>query len=116
MRVRSGLRDDGATVAVCDQDARAWLQVEEPLCRGDIVLQRGQWLLNDTDLIAVPHEDLVDGLPTGAINPGTVNEHDILYRRGHGWHAPGCQEGREQSPGGDAGADGLEQHYTSPVL
>src|SRR6266436_494121 len=116
MRVGSGLRNDGATIAVCDQDARAWLQVDDPLGRGHIVLQRGQWLLNEADVIAVPYEDLVDRLPTGAINPGTVNEDDVLCRGGHGWYALGCKEGRQQSPGGDAGTDGLEQHCTSPVL
>jgi hypothetical protein len=93
---------------VCDQDAWACLQVEDPLSRGDIVLQRGQRLLNDADLIAVAPEDLVDRLPTGAINPGTMNENDILYRGGQGWHAPGYEEGRQQGPGGDAGTDGLE--------
>jgi hypothetical protein len=43
-----------------------------------------------------------------------VNEHHVLNRRGQGRHAPGYEEGRQQSPGGDACTDGLAHHYPSP--
>jgi len=77
MRVRSGLRDDGATVAVCDQDAGAWLQVEDPLCRGDIVLRQGQWLLNGAAVIAARAKAL---RPAEHEKAGAVVEHGIAHR------------------------------------
>jgi hypothetical protein len=58
-------------------------QHDGPLCASDnearsghIVSQRRRWVLNDADVVAVLLENVVDALPTGAVNKAAVYEDD----------------------------------------
>lgn len=63
MRIDSGLGDDRAAVAMRDQNARTLLEIDDALRGGDILLQRGQRFLNDTDVVPILGQDLVDRFP-----------------------------------------------------
>ena len=93
MGVGASLGDDSPAVAVANQDARAWLAIKDTLGRGDILLQRGQRLLDNGDAVSVLDQNVVDRFPARAIGEGAVHHHDVLDRRGqHGNRRPGEDE------------------------
>jgi len=83
-RVGAGFGDDGATVAVADEDGGAVLQVDDAFGGGYIFFEGRFGFLDDGDVIAVFDEDVVDAAPAGAIGPGAVNENYISDAVGFG--------------------------------
>jgi hypothetical protein len=74
MLVRARLADNRAAVGVPDKDHRFGLLVED-LSSGSVVAsQRQRRVLNDGDVIAVCPEDVVDALPTGAVDESAVDK------------------------------------------
>src|SRR6202041_667316 len=79
--IRTSLRDYSSSVAVGDKNARPILLSKDAL-RGSHVIFKGRLrLLHDADVEAVVDKDVVNTLPAGTIRPGSVHQHDILYRR-----------------------------------
>src|SRR5262249_38128206 len=52
---------------------------QHALGRFHVVVQAGEWILDDRDLVAALREDLVDGQPRAAVDPGPMNEDDVLH-------------------------------------
>src|SRR5450631_2412748 len=93
MWVDAGFGDYRTAVAVADQDTRTGLKVEDPLRRGDVVLKRRFWHLYHGHIIPILGEDLVDGLPSRAVDPGTMDE-DNVFDGGCQRRSPGPAEYR----------------------
>src|SRR5258705_2781227 len=66
IRMDAGLGDDRAAVAVTDEDARTFLQIEDTLSRRNVIFQRGQRFLNDADVVAVLNQSFVNWFLTEA--------------------------------------------------
>jgi hypothetical protein len=80
MRVRAGLRDDRATVAMADKDAGAILLSEHTFGCHNIIRERREWFLNQSDFIAILNKDLVNRFPARPIDPGAMYQNDVVYR------------------------------------
>jgi hypothetical protein len=81
VRVDARLGDHGSAVAMTDEDAGPILLVQDALGRGHILIQAGERVLDDRNVVTVPNEDVVNRPPTGAVDEGAVDEQDILHRR-----------------------------------
>jgi hypothetical protein len=64
------------------KDARTRLEATTRLVATTSSFKRSQSLLDDAEVIAVLDEDLVDQLPTGAVEGGAVDQYNVLHRRG----------------------------------
>ena len=72
----SGLGDHDAAVGVADEDDRA-VELVEDACRGcDVIGQRRRGVLDDAHVVSFGDEQVVDGLPSGAIDEATVDQDD----------------------------------------
>src|ERR1700751_2480563 len=96
MRVDASLCDNQATVAVTDKDARARLQVEDPLRRGDVVLKRRERFLYHLQVLSVLGKDFVDRVANRAVDPSAVDEYDVFDWVGQ----RGCSGTDEDEGGG----------------
>src|SRR5437762_11463825 len=77
IRSRSG--DDGAAITVSHQNAWSILQSEDALGRRHIFFEGRLRLLDDTYLVTILGENVVNAFPARAICPGTVNEDNIPH-------------------------------------
>jgi hypothetical protein len=62
---------------VRDKNARSVLKSEGAFGGSHIVFKRSFRFLDDTDVVAVFDEDVVNAFPAGTIRPGTVNQNNI---------------------------------------
>jgi hypothetical protein len=54
---------------------------KEAFRSGDIIFKGRLRLLDDADVVAIFHKNVVNALPAGTICPGTVNQNDIANAR-----------------------------------
>src|ERR1700730_10042604 len=67
----------GSPIAVSDKNARSVLKSKDPLRSSYVFFERSLRLLNDADVVADLHENVVNAFPAGTIGPGTVNKNNI---------------------------------------
>src|SRR6266496_4653453 len=79
--IRPGFGDDGTAITVSHQNAGSILLSQDALCGCDIFFKRGFRLLDDTYLVTILDENVVNAFPTRTICPGAVNQNDIANRR-----------------------------------
>jgi hypothetical protein len=101
-RIVSRLGDDGAAVAVGNQDHRCLLSIEDAAGRGDVVLERGHRLLDNGNLVTVLDEDVGDRFPTRAIGKSAMDEDYGLRGRRDGGRT---RQRGERSSGGQQGTE-----------
>src|SRR5437762_13348640 len=77
--IRSRFGDDGAAITVSHQNARSILQSEDALRRRHIFLKGCLRLLDDTYLVTILGENVVNAFPAGTIRPATVNKDNISH-------------------------------------
>src|SRR5207249_1368804 len=77
--IRSRFGDYGAAITVGHQNARSILQSEDALRRRHIFLKGCLRLLDDTYLVTILDQNVVNAFPTRTICPGTVNEDNIPH-------------------------------------
>jgi hypothetical protein len=58
---------------VTNQDARAWLALKDTFGRGDILLQRGQRVLYNGDVVTVFDQNILGRFPAGSVNERAVH-------------------------------------------
>src|SRR6267142_306890 len=75
--IRSRFGDYGAAITVSHKNAWSILQSKDALRRRHIFLERCLRLLDDTHLVTILDENVVNAFPTRTICPGTVNEDNI---------------------------------------
>ena len=80
LRMVACLGDDRAAVGVPDEHHLVGLLVERAPGDGYVVGERGRRVLHDGDCVTGLPQDLVDGLPAGAVDEPTMDENDV----GHG--------------------------------
>jgi len=62
-----------------DQNAWSILQSEDAFCRRDIFFKGCLRLLDDTYLVTILDQNVVNAFPARTICPGTVNKDNISY-------------------------------------
>src|SRR6202140_1055408 len=67
----------GSPIAVSDKNARSVLKSEGPLGGSHVFCKRRLRLLNDADVVAILHKNVVNALPAGTICLGTMNQNNI---------------------------------------
>src|SRR6202022_2748329 len=67
----------GSPIAMSDKNARSVLKSEGPLGGSHVVFKRRLRLLNDADVVAILHKDVVNAFPPGTICPSAVNQNNI---------------------------------------
>src|ERR1700692_4432519 len=67
----------GSPIAVSDKNARSVLKSEGPLGGSHVFFKRRLRLLNDADVVAILHKNVVNAFPPGTICPGAMNENYI---------------------------------------
>src|SRR3954462_3142216 len=75
--IHPSFRNCGSPVAVTDKNARSVLKSEGPLGRSHVFFKRRLRLLNDANVVAILHENVVNALPAGTIRPAAVNQNNI---------------------------------------
>src|ERR1700680_4991663 len=75
--IHASFRNYGSPLAVSDKNARSVLKSEGPLVGSHVFFKRRLRLLNDADVVAILHKNVVNALPAGTIRPGTVNQNNI---------------------------------------
>jgi hypothetical protein len=60
-----------------DKNARSVLKSEGPLGGSHVFFKRRLRLLNDADVVAILHKNVVNALPAGTICPSTMNQNNI---------------------------------------
>jgi hypothetical protein len=75
--IRPGFGNYGSAIAVTDKNARSLLLSEDALGRGHIVFEGRLRFLNDTDVVAILDENIVNAFPARTIRPRTVNQNNI---------------------------------------
>ena len=93
LRMVARFGDDDAAVRVADQNHRSALGVDGALGDGDVVGERDRRVLDDADGVAVLPQDLVDALPTGAVDEAAVDEDYRARWTCHEELLPGVSEG-----------------------
>lgn len=73
LRIIARVRDHGSTVRVADQNHRTVLRGNRPLRDCHVICERGGWILDDGDRLALLLQDFVDGFPTGSVHETPVN-------------------------------------------
>ena len=63
LRVRACFSDNGAAVAMGDENRWTVLLIQHPSGSSDIFLQGGERFLNQGDAIPVTNQNVLDGLP-----------------------------------------------------
>ena len=76
LRMGAGLGDDGAAVRMPDQHRLVGLPVERAPGDGRVVGERERRVLHDGHGVAGLPQDLVDGLPAGAVDETAMDEDD----------------------------------------
>ena len=71
--------DDHSTVGMANEDHRMLRLDDRKVGRGNVAFQARRRILNDQHLIAVPRQDVVDGLPAGTIDESAMHE-DYRHR------------------------------------
>src|SRR5205823_11447326 len=77
--IRSRFGNDGAAITVSHKNAWSILQSEDALRRRHIFFEGRLRLLNDTYLVTILDQNVVNAFPTCTICPGTVNEDNIPH-------------------------------------
>src|SRR5207253_5426123 len=77
--IRSRFGNDGAAITVSYKNAWSILQSEDALRRRHIFFERCLRLLDDTYLVTILDQNVVNAFPTRTIRPGTVNEDNIPH-------------------------------------
>src|ERR1700730_1040888 len=67
----------GSPIAVSDKNARSVLKSEGPFGGSQFVVKRPLRLMNDADVVAILHKNVVNALPAGTICPSTMNQNNI---------------------------------------
>src|SRR4029077_7933203 len=76
-RIRPRFGNYGSPIAMSDKNARSILLSKDAL-RGSYIFFKGRLrLLDDADVIAILHQNVVNAFPARTICPGTVNQNDI---------------------------------------
>src|SRR6266849_8048216 len=95
-----------------DEDYRAGLSVNNAFGYGDIIGERYRRILNDRNCVAVLPQNVIDALPTRAVDKTAVHQNhclcsqtcsfshddllsletDFIYQRGGPSNLPSCQE------------------------
>jgi hypothetical protein len=69
--------NNGSPIAVSDKNTRSILLSKDALGGSHIILKGRLRLLNDADVIAILHKNVVNALPAGTIRPSAVNQNNI---------------------------------------
>jgi hypothetical protein len=64
---------------VADEDYRAVLVRNRPLCGGNVIRQGDGRILNNCDVISVSLQDFVESFPSRPVHETAMNENNILY-------------------------------------
>src|ERR1700720_2284796 len=75
--IHPSFRNYGSPITLSDKNAQSVLKIEGPLGGSHLFFKRRLRLLNDADVVAILHENVVNALPAGTICPGTMNQNNI---------------------------------------
>jgi hypothetical protein len=88
---------------VADEYHRAILPVDDAFCRGNIIGEVGERLLDDAHSVSVFRQDVMNASPSRAIGRGTMHEYDVLHRANRrGPSLSGCTGRSHHSREGNA--------------